>query len=324
MYESSIIALLDQVRVFFAWTDYLKSQVPAGKQVLFINMDETSIPYAFGEQRGNIAKSSRRLGVAAVGKKSELRGAVTHVAFITHDTTVQPKLPQIIIGNTRRFTPDLLSVMADRKPNNVVLIRAKSAWNTTLHMMRIIGLLGAALQEFPQFQPVLVLDTASCHTTPRLVRCAGANNIWISFVPAKLTYLLQPLDTHVFASYKLRLRRLYREAKLDGHGVVSVIKWLELLFDMCTKFLCSGKWRKAFERTGMLGTRPQNLSSELQAICADVVVTTGAASLPSKEDLQLMMPRGTMVPYVDLWWKPAGRGRRIVLVWGNARQRARA
>lgn len=218
-------------------------------------MDETSIPYAFGEHRGNIASTSRRSAFAAATKKGDLRGAVTHVAFITHDTTVQAKLPQIIIGNTRRFTSALLSGATAEKPDNVILIRAKSAWNNTLHMMRIIGILGAVLRDFTQYQPVLVLDTASCHTSPRLVRCAGANSIWISFVPAKLTYMLQPLDTHVFASYKSCLRRLYRQAKIDGKGLVSPARWLHLLFEICTTFLCGRKWHKAFEQTGMLGNR---------------------------------------------------------------------
>ena len=198
-------------------------------------MDETSVPYGFGQARGNVTASRVSKTAVAQVSRSELRGAVTHVAFATHDSAVQARLPQVIIGNTRKFTPGLLAAVMPQKPANVALIRQKIAWNTTTLMLHIIEILGATMQNFPQHQAVLVLDTASCHTAPRVVRAASAQGIWFSFIPAKLTFLLQPLDTHIFASYKVVLKKMYMQARSTGHGTVTSAAWLEVLFHMCTK-----------------------------------------------------------------------------------------
>jgi hypothetical protein len=245
------------------------------------------------------------------------------VAFATHDSAVQARLPQVIIGNTRKFTPGLLAAVMPQKPANVVLIRQKTVWNTTTLMLHIIEILGATMQNFPQYQAVLVLDAASCHTAPRVVRAASAQGIWFSFIPAKLTFLLQPLDTHIFASYKVVLKKMYLQARSTGHGTVTSAAWLEVLFHMCTKFLCGRKWKAAFEQTGMLGDRSRDLSKDIQMNFPGAVGFNAPPGLPSRAQLQCLMPRGTSLPYVDLWWKPEGRGRRMALVWGGPRVRAR-
>ena len=286
-------------------------------------MDETSVPYGFGQARGNVTASRVSKTAVAQVSRSELRGAVTHVAFATHDSAVQARLPQVIIGNTRKFTPGLLAAVMPQKPANVVLIRQKTAWNTTTLMLHIIEILGATMQNFPQYQAVLVLDTASCHTAPRVVRAASAQGIWFSFIPAKLTFLLQPLDTHIFASYKVVLKKMYLQARSTGHGTVTSAAWLEVLFHMCTKFLRGRKWKAAFEQTGMLGDRSRDLSKDIQMNFPGAVGFNAPPVLPSCAQLQCLMPRGTSLPYVDLWWKPEGRGRRLALVWGGARVRAR-
>ena len=46
--------------------------------------------------------------------------------------------------------------------------------------------------------------------------------IWVSFIPAKLAWLIQPCDTHCFAKYKRSLRDQYhREALRNAGGAVS-------------------------------------------------------------------------------------------------------
>lgn len=182
----------------------MKGRVPDGKTALVLNLDETSVPYAFSNRRGNVVA-----GAAAHGKvkRGDTRGAVTHVAIITHDSAVQARLPQYIIGNHHKFTLPFMTAANLIKPNNVVLLRQKSAWNSLEVMRRVLANLSETLLQFPQYQPILVMDTASCHTNARLVRAAGALGIWIAFIPAKLTFLLQPLDTHVFAGYKDCLKK---------------------------------------------------------------------------------------------------------------------
>ena len=60
-------------------------------------------------------------------------------------------------------------------------------------------------------QVVLLLDTASAHICPKFLRAASRKGIVVQYIPAKLTWLLQPLDTHVFARFKQFLIQEFRE-----------------------------------------------------------------------------------------------------------------
>ena len=67
---------------------------------------------------------------------------------------------------------------------------------TTEAMKDIVRELSAALGELTATRTVvLLLDTASVHTCPQFISLSARHNIAAQFIPAKLTWLLQPLDT---------------------------------------------------------------------------------------------------------------------------------
>lgn len=83
---------------------WLVSCVVAPVQLLFLNLDETSVSYTFHQAKGLYHRRLKRQGRAHTQiRKSDLRGAVTHVAAICERSEVQPRLPQVIIGNKHRF-----------------------------------------------------------------------------------------------------------------------------------------------------------------------------------------------------------------------------
>lgn len=149
-----------QAALFWRWTAWLTRQVELPVQPLLLNLDETAVSYSFHQAKGLFVKKlKRKRRCYSQVRKQDLRGTVTHVAIITNRSEVQPKLPQVIIGNHHRFTHGLLaSVIAD-KPASVHLLRRKSSWNNTSVMCEILDLLATALQQFPGFQPILLLDT---------------------------------------------------------------------------------------------------------------------------------------------------------------------
>ena len=57
-------------------------------------------------------------------------------------------------------------------------------------MCEILDLPAHALKDFPWFQPILLLDTASCHISEKVAAKAAALNIWLVPVPVGLTHLL--------------------------------------------------------------------------------------------------------------------------------------
>ena len=164
-----------QAALFWRWMAWLERQVKPPVQPLLLNLDETALSYSFHLAEGLSVRRLRRHGRCySQVRKHDLRGAVTHVAIIADRSEVQLKLPQLTIGNRHRFTHGLLASVGADKPAFVHLFRRESSWNNITVMCEILELLAAALQEFPSFQPTLLLDTCGCHVSD-VVICKGSS-----------------------------------------------------------------------------------------------------------------------------------------------------
>ena len=265
--------------------------------------------YTFHRARGLYVRKLKRQGRAhALVRKRDMRGAVTHVGLICERSEIQPKLPQVVIGNTHRFTLGLMASVAASKPDSVHLFRRKSSWNSASCMCEILELLAASLRDFPGFQPILLLDTCSCHVTDTVAAKAAALNIWLVPVPAGLTHLLQPLDVYTFSGYKQFLQNAHKQARAD-HGDVDARAWLQLIFDVCTRFLNGRRWSEAFCQVG-LGPSSASLSHELKTLFPGGLPVQQATCLSAAE-LARLMPKGRK--FRALHWVRAPKGRRRVL-----------
>ncbi|CAE6911373.1 unnamed protein product [Symbiodinium sp. CCMP2592] len=107
---------------FLQWVSWLRSRVPAGKQAVFINVDETSISLARPDLKGNIVPGKCTL--QQKGKRT--RGALTHVASICNRSDIQPCLPQVILSNTRVVSQKLAKSLLPLQPETVRLVRGKT------------------------------------------------------------------------------------------------------------------------------------------------------------------------------------------------------
>ena len=65
-------------------------------------------------------------------------------------------------------------------------------------------------------QPILLLDACSAHLGPKFLATCRSWRIWVVCVPARLTWLMKPADTHCFALLKAWLRQRFHEALLAG------------------------------------------------------------------------------------------------------------
>ena len=75
------------------------------------------------------------------------RSGFTHVALICDDTSLQPRLPQFLIGNEAIFPVAKLESMRPTLPPNIRLWRRKTGWVTAEMMRDIVRELSAALGE---------------------------------------------------------------------------------------------------------------------------------------------------------------------------------
>ena len=104
--------------MFRQWARALREG--CAKIPLFVGMDETSLAFHFGGGKGTIiskrALPKGRRHKRESGNLADRRAYVSHLAFITHDSAIQPRLPQIFIGNKDRFPLKLMEALAPHKP----------------------------------------------------------------------------------------------------------------------------------------------------------------------------------------------------------------
>jgi hypothetical protein len=72
-----------------------------------------------------------------------------------------------------------------------------------------------------------------------------------AIVPPRLTWLLAPLDTHTFASYKRFLRAAVWDSRSGrATGEMTMLDWLACIFLTIRKVLQGENWGPAFDANG--------------------------------------------------------------------------
>ena len=221
---------------------------------------------------------------------------MTHVGLVCDDPMLQVVLPQVFLA-CDRLVPrrEVLLLEADLPPF-VHVWRGSSSWNNTDTMVRLIALLGRTLDRHATGAlRILSMDAVKVHLNARVLRECARWSIRVVVVPPGLTWLLQPLDTHVFAQMKRAIRDAYQARVGQGGGrALSTRSWLDVVAHTVYCFLRRGSWTHAFDHNGF-GTMQQHASRRvLTALSMDSAPGVPSTE-PSQEQLRLLCPRGTRV-----------------------------
>ena len=280
-----------------------------GRTVLRVNLDETAVCLYPGQTSGAVFVSRKRQregrGQSVPGWKR--RCCLTHVGVVCDQSRLQPRMPQFIIGNERTFRVKELGALQRACPRNVTLLRQTSAWSNGCVTARIVRALAAAVRAAEgahgTFQIILLLDAAKIHYVPTVLRACRAAGVWPVLVPAKMTYLLQPLDTHAFASYKAYLKRAYQVARMtsvSGSGDLQLSEFMQCVYDTIRQVLQGRGWTAAFEGDGF-GARQLRLSPRVRhRLQLDAAVDVTAAR-PSDGQLRACFPRRARLAPAMIW-----------------------
>lgn len=242
------------------WWNYVLSEVPNGKAVLRVNLDETSICLFQGAGKGAVFVQKRRpRGPGEPAPPAEpvqnvpqakRRCCLTHIALICDRHDLQPLLPQIIVGNERTLPAGAFAALQASCPANVRLVRQTSAWNNAELCGKVVQWLAEALgARLGELQPVLLLDACKLHFSHEVLQACATHGVWPILIPAKSTWLLQPLDTHAFLKYKAYLRGRYQQARIaHARGDLTIEQFLPCVCDAVRCVLECRKWVAAFEQ----------------------------------------------------------------------------
>ena len=222
-------------------------------------MDEASVAFHLTGLVGTVLRTGR-FRRARCGDRASLgarRGFVTYIASICNDPEVNRILPQVVLGNTHRFLLKTLREVQPELGENIYLWREKTSWNNKDLMKRWIRLLCMCLGPWLDDRAVyLVVDMATCHIHPSVQALAMEKGIRMILVPAGMTGLLQPLDTHVFKQFRDRMQQLWIECKSNASdGQVNLRAWLLLVCKALQAVVVEKSWAHAFERVGILSAQ---------------------------------------------------------------------
>ena len=125
----------------------------------------------------------------------------------------------------------MLPLFRHRESDNIFMLRRKSAWLTTATVINMVTALGVAVQPFLQkYRFILMMDAAPVHIPKRVVQACTRSCLHFMGIPASMTALLQPLDTHSFSIYKMCIRNAIGAAVINGSssdiGTMTVLEFL--------------------------------------------------------------------------------------------------
>ena len=253
--------------IVWQWYNYVVSCIPTGKTVLRINIDETAICVHQQSPRGVLCvnRNVARELLHHVPRATRRR-YITYVSMICDNEDLQAVLPQYLIGNEATFRQCDMTQLQEGLPRNIHLLRRKSAWCDSKVMVLLLRQLHLAISRHIEgLQPIILWDAAKHHTTPMVYASAKRMGFWPITIPAKLTWLLQPLDTHVFASFKRRLEDAHHAARVrDARGEVAFPHFMQCVYSTIDAAISKRSWHDAFDGDGFnasqlgLSTRIKN------------------------------------------------------------------
>ena len=163
--------MLGQAIGIWRWSNFLHSQLGAGKKALHVNMDETGIRMHQVAGKGMLVSAAvlekrKAASLTQDVSRAMLRGSSTHVTMICDDVEAQKLLPQILIVNKHMVTEQQQQTLSANMPRNVLLLRRHTAWMTSDLMTRVLVVLKKSLAPFMDTHQIfLTADACRANVT---------------------------------------------------------------------------------------------------------------------------------------------------------------
>jgi hypothetical protein len=298
---------LSEALAFWNLNRYAHKQVPPTRRPLHLNLDETAIRLYSPAQGGNLVAEAMRLrkkghSLATSTGKNRARACLTHVAIVADDSIVQPVLPQVIILKSALVNQQEFREIVAHKPDNVFVLRRERAWITADIMVWLAGVLARCLATVrPKRHVFISCDAFKAHTTHKVFRAFARHDLHYLILPAKLTWAIQPLDTHVFSLYKTTLQLKSQVLLLGAERGRQSWTLLARAIAQAIKDTMEGhSWMRAFLDTG-LADDSASISKRVLEKLSFAATPMVDGHFPTLSELQAIFPARLQVPIDDLF-----------------------
>ena len=152
------------------------------------------------------------------------------------------------------------------------------------------------LPHLEKYQPILIFDASKVHLVPSVLSYCHALGMWPLVVPAKLTWLLQPLDVNGFWRLKCLVRRSYQHKRVQLRKPdLNIQEFLDCVYSALKPALQGTRWAHVFDRCGY-GSAQQLVGQRVKTAVPGTTQQRVAADRPTLELLKLCWPRNIKVP----------------------------
>ena len=182
-------------------------------------------------------------------------------------------------------------------PSNVILHRDEKAWMNSQVMVQVIQKLASTLNDVLKHRAVILFaDVYKSHISNVVWTACARAGIYYCVIPAKLTWALQPCDTHLFAAFKRHLSTLCQQIVVNSSTcALSLCKLLEAVRDTIAAVLVGKDWSAAFRDVGLVGHQRTVSDRTMQKCCFPERPSINN-SIPSLQQLQAIFPRNMTIP----------------------------
>ena len=280
-----------QATVVWRWWNYLFKNVPRQRQVVTINLDESSVPLFQPGPAGNVVlRPSLARNVRHHASRRLRRMNVTVIGVICDDVAIQRCLPQFVLANEATFLKREFAGLQNICHENVKLYRRRSAWTDAAFMSEVVREIWRSLLPFTRhIQPVLIWDAARQHTQAHVLKSCSRLGIWPVVLPAGSTSLLQPLDTHCFNVFKRELA-----SKCERSAATwSCMNFVTAVNAVFVDIIINGSWQHAFVSNGF-SEEQGGVSERVLGVIGGMPQDVGH-DRPTIEDLTLIFPRRSRI-----------------------------
>ena len=309
-----------QVNAAWQWSNFYSAKAN-GKKLIKLNLDESSIPCYQGRSRGTVFKPRKGGVVEHNLPKGKRRKCLTLVSVISDEPSIQKHMPQILIGNCHTFLKREMHLLAASCNDTLILIRCalhacclrlrayvfrqKSAWVDAklcaVIVHRLAWALERALTPFrDEYQAVLLLDALPAHLSILVLDALSACHVWPLVIPAKTTWALAPLDTHVFSPLKCAIQEYFDKARAElVHGDVCMAVFVTCIRHAIDDVVMGRAWARAFAHNGF--------ALDQQGVSSDLCVATRNATpsipngAPTLSQIEACLPRRSSEKAAIIW-----------------------
>ena len=295
--------------IFIRWMRWATRPRATAMSPVCINMDETAISCLKTTKGGMVGPATFSGPNTSLGcKKQGGFPRCVLIASIVNDDALQPILPQVFLPRSKPgvFPPmKIRRVFADARPPTQAY-HGGSGFQSAESMRQWLKDLRRVLHARRPTHPwILIMDCYSVHVSLETLRYARSLGFIVVLIPGRMTWLLQPLDTHVFAQFKRLLRRSVMNRRLESEdGRITWSQGLVAATQAVQVKLISKSWKRVMRGAG-LDAEPGPLRPVLRDLLNGVDLNPRP---PTLEEIRIVL--GSKGPHAQEVWKLLARSGR--------------